>query len=297
MDATEPPKSGTPTANSNAHSKRSAKWRLKVSFCDETNRVVAGDWHGNIRVWNAADGKRLGELAQNPPSLQQRLAAAQADLAAKQKDAAAKAAAAANAVKQRDNVNTALAANKKLLTDSTNLQNQAKQQVPALTKTLQTVKQQLVAATAAQASLAKAVPQLKTAADQVKAAAASVPADKELAALVASVQKKYTQKQAEYTAAQAMVKTKTAEQTQTTTKLAAMQKQMKDSAANMQKAQGQIKALTPQVKPKTDAANKAVAASTPPQPRTTRPRQPSPAGTTTSPSKANSPNSHRPKPS
>ena len=234
---------------------------LKVSFCDETNRVVAGDWHGNIRVWNAADGKRLGELAQNPPSLQQRLAAAQADVTAKEKDAAAKAAAAANAVKQRDNVNNALAANKKLLTDSTNLNNQAKQQVPAMTKSLQTIKQQLVAATATQTSLTKAVPQLKTAADQVKTAAAAVPKDKELAALVAGIQKKYTQKQQELVAAQTMVKSKTAEQAQATTKLAAMKKQQKDSAANMQKAQGQIKALTPQVKPKTDAANAAVAAS------------------------------------
>ena len=235
---------------------------LKVSFCDETNRVIAGDWHGNIRVWNAADGKRLGELAQNPPALPQRLAAAKADLAAKEKDATAKATAAATAIKARDNVNNALAANKKLLTDSTNLHKQAKQQVPALTKALQTIKKQMVAATAAQTSLAKAVPQLKTAAAQVKTAAAAVPKDKELAALVASVQKKYTQKQAEYTAAMAMVKTKTTEQTQTNTKLAAMQKQMKNSAANMKKAQGQIKALTPQVKPRTDAANKAVAVST-----------------------------------
>lgn len=233
---------------------------LKASYCDETNRVIAGDWTGSIRVWNATDGKRIGELHQNPPSLQQRLVAAKADSAAKEKDAAAKIAAAKAAVDQRDQVNAGLAANRKLLTDSTNLNNQAKQQIPVLTKALQTVKQQLAAATASQASLAKAVPQLKTAAAQVKNAAASVPADKELAALVAGLEKKFVQKEAEYTAIQATVKAKTAEQTAAAAKLTAMQKQQTDSAASMKNAQAQIAKYQPQVKPKADAANNATAA-------------------------------------
>ena len=29
---------------------------LKVTYCDETKRVITGDWSGEIRVWNAADG-------------------------------------------------------------------------------------------------------------------------------------------------------------------------------------------------------------------------------------------------
>ena len=33
---------------------------LQVSHCDDSNRVVAGDWTGEIRVWNAADGVRVG---------------------------------------------------------------------------------------------------------------------------------------------------------------------------------------------------------------------------------------------
>lgn len=234
---------------------------LKVSFCDETNRVIAGDWTGNIRVWEAADGKRVGELAQNPPSLEQRLQAAQADLAAKEKDAAAKSAAAQAAVKQRDQVKAALAANQKLMADSKALNDQAKQQVPVLAKAVETVKQQLAAATNNQNALAKAVPQLKTAAEQIKVAAATVPADKELAALAGSLEKKHAQKQQEMVAAQALVKTKTAEQTAAAAKLAAMQKQQADSAANMKKAQAEIAKYTPQLKPREDGATKAVAAS------------------------------------
>ncbi|MGV2334209.1 MAG UNVERIFIED_CONTAM: hypothetical protein LVR18_08840 [Planctomycetaceae bacterium] len=29
---------------------------LQVTHCDETDRVIAGDWTGEVRVWNAADG-------------------------------------------------------------------------------------------------------------------------------------------------------------------------------------------------------------------------------------------------
>ncbi|HID22910.1 MAG TPA: hypothetical protein EYP14_10995 [Planctomycetaceae bacterium] len=39
---------------------------LRVTYCDETNRVIAGDWTGDVRVWNAADGKLLGRLPTNP---------------------------------------------------------------------------------------------------------------------------------------------------------------------------------------------------------------------------------------
>ena len=53
---------------------------LRTSFCDETNRAISGDWTGEIRVWNAADGARIGNLVPNPPRLQQRLDAATTQL-------------------------------------------------------------------------------------------------------------------------------------------------------------------------------------------------------------------------
>jgi len=51
---------------------------LQATHCDETDRVVAGDWTGEIRVWAAADGTRLGNLSTNPPTLEERLAQSQA---------------------------------------------------------------------------------------------------------------------------------------------------------------------------------------------------------------------------
>ena len=54
---------------------------LAVSYCDETNRLVVGDWTGEIRVLNAADGGKIGGLDPNPPALADRVAAAERSLA------------------------------------------------------------------------------------------------------------------------------------------------------------------------------------------------------------------------
>jgi predicted nucleic acid-binding Zn-ribbon protein len=64
---------------------------LDVTFVAEGNRVVAGDWTGEIRVWNAADGAQIGTLAGNPPTIQMRIdqAAAAAAASKQQHDAAA----------------------------------------------------------------------------------------------------------------------------------------------------------------------------------------------------------------
>lgn len=48
---------------------------LHAAFTHDGARVVAGDWTGEIRVWAFADGKRIGGLNTNPPSLADRIAA------------------------------------------------------------------------------------------------------------------------------------------------------------------------------------------------------------------------------
>ena len=53
---------------------------VTATVCDETNRVFAADWAGNLLVWNADDGKVLKSLSANPPTLEKRLAGAKAEL-------------------------------------------------------------------------------------------------------------------------------------------------------------------------------------------------------------------------
>jgi len=49
---------------------------LAVSFCDETDSVIVGDWTGEIRVWKGSDGARIGGLSTNPEPIAARIAAA-----------------------------------------------------------------------------------------------------------------------------------------------------------------------------------------------------------------------------
>ena len=48
-----------------------------VAFCNETNRVISGDWLGKIRVHEKANAKSVGSLDGNPPTLETRIAQAQ----------------------------------------------------------------------------------------------------------------------------------------------------------------------------------------------------------------------------
>jgi hypothetical protein len=57
---------------------------LCAAFTHDDARVIAGDWTGQIPVWTAADGKPVGQLTPNPPTLVERLDGAQKELAAKQ---------------------------------------------------------------------------------------------------------------------------------------------------------------------------------------------------------------------
>jgi len=50
---------------------------LAVSFCDETDSLIVGDWTGEIRVWKAADGIRLAGITSNPEPIAARIAAAE----------------------------------------------------------------------------------------------------------------------------------------------------------------------------------------------------------------------------
>ncbi len=86
---------------------------LTAAFDHEGKRVIVGDWLGNVRIFSAEDGKPLGTLDSNPPSLTDRIAAAQKRLdevkAAHDKHAAEHAAVA----KQVDEAKQAFAAAQK----------------------------------------------------------------------------------------------------------------------------------------------------------------------------------------
>lgn len=50
---------------------------LEVAFDAESERILGGDWTGLVRVWNAVDGKELGQLSTGPRPAAERLAKVQ----------------------------------------------------------------------------------------------------------------------------------------------------------------------------------------------------------------------------
>lgn len=95
---------------------------LHATFDYAGNRVVAGDWTGDLRVWDANDGKLIGHLNSNPPPLVERIAAAEKHVADLQPatdkavaDATAAQAAADKAAADQKNAETTAANAKKVI--------------------------------------------------------------------------------------------------------------------------------------------------------------------------------------
>lgn len=161
---------------------------LQASHCDETDRVIAGDWTGEIRVWNAADGTRLGNLTTNPPTLEERLAQAQALVA----PAAEKA---AGATSERDAAVAALKTQQEKVNSATVVWQAAEKKqveqtavVAAETQKLATEQARETEVTEKLAVLGKAIPELKAAAGKAAEASALTTTDEELKKVVEQLQ-------------------------------------------------------------------------------------------------------------
>lgn len=54
---------------------------MKTALTHDGKRVIVGDWSGQVSVFNAEDGKEIGQLSANPPTLAERMEVAQAAVA------------------------------------------------------------------------------------------------------------------------------------------------------------------------------------------------------------------------
>ncbi len=94
---------------------------VRSCFTHDGARVIAGDWTGTVPVWQSADGKAVGNLLANPPTVAERLELATKDLIAKQTvfDQAAATLKASDAAVAKATADLALA--QKMVTDSATL--------------------------------------------------------------------------------------------------------------------------------------------------------------------------------
>ena len=132
---------------------------LAISYCDETDAVIVGDWTGEIRIWKGSDAVRVGGLSSNPETLAERTAAAER--------AVAERAPAVEPARMAAEATTAqMAAMQKQIDDAT----QAKAAAETI---LADLKKQLETATQHRTEVAKA----QTTAEQAAAAAAAKATD------------------------------------------------------------------------------------------------------------------------
>lgn len=184
---------------------------LSCSFCDESSRVIAGDWTGEIRVWNAADGVQLANLTANPEKIDERLAAANAELTAatqeNQKRTVAYAAAAKVVTDAEAKLKTTQAA---LTADAAKMKATAAQLTDVANK-LKAENTKLTANTQVTARLDKALPLVGQAIASANKAIAAAGDDKELKDVVTKLTAVQTKRKAELDGAKAaMVAAKTA---------------------------------------------------------------------------------------
>ncbi|HEY7331186.1 MAG TPA: c-type cytochrome domain-containing protein [Gemmataceae bacterium] len=199
---------------------------LRTTFSHDCGRVIAGDWNGQILVWNTADGKRIGTLSANPPTIAQQLELAVKELDACQKGHDQLTAIATAAQKAAQQATTDLAESQKAVGATAADAKAAKDALSRATEIANRAKTTVEAGQAegrAKELLAQA---LGEAANKVKATADKTPQDKALAAAASKTRLLADQAASELTAARKTL----------ADALAANQKATADLAAAQQKA-------------------------------------------------------------
>lgn len=227
---------------------------VNVTICDETNRVIAGDWTGKIKVWNAADGKEVGELTANPPQLSQRLTAATATLQATQANhqkllAVAQADKAAVA-----KVNADVAATKKQQTDLQNKLNGLNANLAAAQKALAGAQGNVVKSTKQIAAIDVPLPAIKEAHAKAAAVSKQVAGDKDLAEAAAKLKAAIDKRAAAKAAEQKNLATQQAAVKSNQQKIAQYTPQIKQTTAALTAAKAKLAGLQKSLKPATDKA-------------------------------------------
>ena len=225
---------------------------VSATFCDESDRAFSADWTGEIRVWDAKDGKRLGNLSSNPLPLAGQLAAAKQSVVQSQAAYQPLLVAYQTAEQTATKVKTDLAAAQKALAASQTQMAAAEAKRKVSAQAVQKATQAHDAAKTAAAALEPVVPLLQEALAKAKAAMAKATADKELAGLTAQLTA-FTQKRSAELAASRKTMAEQAKAVETAkAQMAAAEKESAAAKVAMAAAKKMVDTLTPLVKPAVD---------------------------------------------
>jgi hypothetical protein len=247
---------------------------LQVAVTHDNAKVIAGDWSGVVKAWNAADAKAVAAFDANPLPAAERLKKAEAAFTAAQaKVAPAQAAFDAAALKAKqatdaynaavanmNKINADLAAANKAVTDFTAAANAAKPQMDAAKAEVDKATP-IAAAAANKATALEVVVAAETiAAKTIADAAAKAPTNADLAAQSKKKADSLAALNVELAAAKKVMTDTAAVLAAANAKFAAQSKVYTDAMATVAANQKIVATLTPMVKPAADAVPPAKAA-------------------------------------
>jgi len=228
---------------------------IAVSYCDETKRVIASDWTGQLKVWNAADGKHLGDLSPPPPRLSERLAAAQRELAAAKQKSAPLSQQAASTKTQVADIQKSLQMAKQTQASLQTKLSQSKQQLAVTQKQFESTKTQHAQWRKERDDKIAAQPLVRDSFDKATAAAKSLPDDPELKQAAASLGATFKQLDARVNELNGLVSKSNLEKNTTKSQLNALakfvqanQNEMTNAIAQVTKLQKELGAINQRLK-------------------------------------------------
>ena len=240
---------------------------LRVAVSHDNTKVVGGDWSGAIQLWNLADAKLIAQVDTNPAPMAEQIKAAEVAVAAtevkakQQAEALAAAqakvtAATAGVAAVTANLTKAtadLAAAQKGVTDHTAAAAALTAQLPAVKAVADKQAAAVGVATNKAVALEVTAPIAADVLKRIAEAATKAPQNPDLAAAGKAAADANAKQQADLVAGRKALLDATAVSKAATDKLAAHAKVIADHQTAAAEAQKKVVALTPTIKPATDA--------------------------------------------
>lgn len=229
-----------------------------VAWCNETQKAIAGDYTGEIRVWKTDDASQIGTLTANPPTLASRIEKAQQSVAEHQ-------AKIAPLTQEVENSTNAANEIQKQLDTQLAAKAQAETVLAETQSTMDTndqkAKQIQAELTATQGNLAQfneAKPHLDQASASISAASAKLPEDQALKQSADQTLQQLTKLASKITETETRVTQLQGSLTEVTSQVAAFNQKIQTATEQLKTSEAKAKELTTQLSPLKTAQAQAV---------------------------------------
>ena len=227
---------------------------MRAAATFDSRRVIAGDWAGEVRVWNAADGKQIGTLSADPPLLAQRLEIAQVHLAKRRADHERLVAASAASTEQRNKAVAELSDAQLAMKTADEAAKAAQSELTELQKSIEQLKGDANGLKTELANGRSAAETLDEAIAKAQQAAEKLPGDARLAESVTNLKSAAEGVAADLVATEKTLKEKTYSLSESEANLAGTQKRRQKSTDEVAAARQQSDALIDVAKTATEKA-------------------------------------------